>query len=179
MWAGPTPPRRPSAALVLAFTALVGTTAACSDDEPEEATPAVDSTLPPVTAGPVALTELVPGDCLTGLPIGVSERIRIESAEVVSCRGGHDLEVFASFSLADREFPNTEPGAYPGQQRVVDAADQGCTDQLTALGEGSAGYGVVVVWPTAQSWASGDREVVCAAYRSDGTRFDEPTIIAG
>lgn len=152
---------------------------ACSDAEPGDATPASVSSAPPITAGEVAATELVTGDCLTGLAIGVSERISIDSAEVVSCASPHQLEVFAVFSLAGETFPNTEPGLYPGTQRIVDAADRGCVDRLEEIGGEDSGYGLVTVWPTDRSWMAGDREVVCAAYSADGQRFEGPTIIAG
>lgn len=156
--------------------AVVG---ACSNSEPGEAAPSSVSSAPPITGGQVAATELVTGDCLTGLAIGVSERISIDSAEVVSCGAPHQLEVFAVFSLAGETFANTEPGAYPGTKRVVDAADQGCVDRLEEIGGEDSGYGLVTVWPTDRSWTAGDRDVVCAAYSADGQRFEGPTIIAG
>lgn len=152
--------------------------AACSDDEPTDTSLATEISTPIVTAGSVAATELVTGDCLAGFAIGVSQRLRIDSADVVSCSMPHQLEVFAVFSVDGEEFANTEPGAYPGLQRIVDAADQGCARRLEDLGGGS-GYGLVAVWPTDRSWAAGDRSVVCAAYSADGQRFDQPTLIAG
>lgn len=168
----------------LATAALVGLAASvslgCSGKEPGDATPSsTESSAPPFTAGPVAATELVTGDCLTGFAIGGSERLRIDSAEVVSCAAPHQLEVFSVFSLAGQSFPNTEEGVYPGLQRIVDAADQGCVERLEEIGGEASGYGLVVVWPTDRSWATGDRDVVCAAYSADGQRFDGPTIIAG
>ncbi len=167
------------ACALLSLAALAGGASACSDDGGVGAEPTIDGTLPPITAGPVAATELVTGDCLSGFVIGASERIRIDSVQVVSCDVPHQLEVFAVFSLATTEFPNTEVGLYPGRQRVVDAADQGCTAQLAQLGDAGDEYGLVAVWPTEGSWVVGDRDVACAAFSADGKPFPGRTIIAG
>lgn len=170
--------RGATARALLALATVTGGVSCAADDSPD-AVPTVDATLPPIAAGPVAATELVTGDCLSGFVIGASERIRIDSAQVVSCDGPHQLEVFAIFSLATTEFPNTEPGLYPGQQRAVDAADQGCSARLEELGSDGDDYGLVAVWPTEQSWATGDREVACAVFSTDGKPFPDRTVIAG
>lgn len=135
-------------------------------------------TAPLVTPGPVAATELTPGDCITGLAIGAAERARIDSASVVSCTQPHELEVFATFDL-DLVALELEDEAYPGQQRVVDAADEGCEIRLGDLGAAAAeAVGVITIWPTAQSWGAGDRTVACVAFRADGSPFDRPGILA-
>ena len=125
-----------------------------------------------VTSGPVAAVDLVTGDCLSGLVIGVAERVRIDSARVVSCDVAHQLEVFATFTLAASDFASTPAGDYPGEERVVAAADAGCSDRLEQLGVGDSAYGLIALWPTNDSWAQGDRTVGCAAYSNDGQQFE-------
>lgn len=152
-------------ALALALTA-------CDDGPAGDAAAATSSTGPPVTAGPVAASELVPGDCVTGLVLGVEQRIEIESASVVRCDQPHDLEVFAVFDL-DAAALSPEDGSYPGSRRVVDAAGDGCDEKLEQLGDVAESIGLISVWPTAESWAQGDRVVACAAYSITGSPIDE------
>lgn len=159
----------PFAAQIIGLV-LFGAVAACSSDSTPEAT-TTTATVAPIAPGPVAATELVAGDCLTGLVIGASERAQIESASVVGCDQDHELEVFATFDLSPADFDAVD-GAYPGQQRVVSAADAGCSTRSDELGAISEEIGVIAVWPTAQSWSVGDRAVVCAAYSITGTLDD-------
>ena len=153
-----------AAALALAFGAC--------DDASGDTSAASSTTGPPVTAGPVAAASLVPGDCITGLVLGVEQRIEIESASVVRCDQPHDVEVFAVFDL-DPTALDSEDGSYPGQRRITDAADSGCNDQLEQLGDVAESIGLISVWPTNTSWSQGDRTVVCAAYSITGSPIDE------
>ena len=125
----------------------------------------------------VAASEVVVGDCLSGVAVGVNERTQIESARAVSCQGPHELEVFASFELRPGEFETDPPGAYPGEQRVVGAADTGCASRLAALADKSA-FGLIALWPTATSWRQGDRTVACLAFPADRDRFEGPDLLA-
>lgn len=150
----------------------------CSGDDDDLSSPATAPTAPPVTAGPVAAVDLVVGDCLAGLVIGAAERRRIDAARVVSCESDHELEVFAMFGLVDADFERTEPGVYPGQQRVVAAADEGCTNRFEDLGVDEEAFGLIALWPTDRSWAAGDRDVACAAFSSDGTAFEGRQLLA-
>lgn len=161
--------------LVAAAALLV---ASCDDgaDEPAAATAV---TAAPVSAGDVAAIDLVVGDCVSGLVIGAAERRTIDSAHVVDCESRHELEVFATFDLAAADFstaPEGDDGAYPGEQRVVAAADEGCASRLDALGVAD-GLGVIALWPTVQSWSQGDRGVVCAAFSDDGKPFQSRHLI--
>ena len=162
---------------LLATAALVIPVAACDDGSPEAADPSSSATVPVIDAGPVAATELVVGDCLGQVAVGVQERTLVESARVVSCDRSHALEIFAELVLDPADFSMDPPDAYPGQQRVVDAADQGCATALEELAdEGS--FGLIAIWPTQESWQLGDRDVMCAAYPSDGTPFEGRELLA-
>ena len=151
---------------------------ACQGRDVDPTPAATATTAPPVTSGPVAAVDLVTGDCLSGLVIGVAERVRIDSARVVSCETAHELEVFATFTLTATDFPNTPAGDYPGEERVVDAADVGCSTRLEGLGLDNSSYGLIALWPTNQSWAQGDRAVGCAAYSNDGQQFEGRQLLA-
>lgn len=160
---------RPS--LIVGAAALALAFGAC-DDGSGDASAASSTTGPPVTAGPVAAASLVPGDCVTGLVLGVEQRIEIESASVVRCDQPHDVEVFAVFDL-DPATLDSADGSYPGQRRITDAADAGCNAQLEELGEVAESIGLISVWPTNTSWSQGDRTVACAAYSITGSPIDE------
>ncbi len=152
---------------------------ACQGGDDTTAPVSTTASAPPATSGPVAAVDLVTGDCLSGLVIGVAERVRIDSARVVSCESAHELEVFATFELAATDFPSTAVGDYPGEERVVAAADAGCSAQLERLGLDNAAYGLIALWPTNDSWAQGDRAVGCAAYSNDGHQFESRQLLAG
>lgn len=156
--------------------------ASCGDDDGNDTNDAAGTvTSGRMTASDVAAAELVTGDCVSGLVIGAAERRTIDSAHVVDCESVHELEVFATFDLSSEDFEisaDSEPGVYPGEQRVVMAADEGCASRLEALGV-EQGVGVIAIWPTDQSWTQGDRGVVCAAYSSDGRPFEERHLLSG
>lgn len=130
-----------------------------------------------VAAGPVAATEVVVGDCLGQVAVGVRERTMIESVPLVSCEQPHQLEVFAAFDLDPTELETDPPGAYPGRERVVDAADQGCATELETHAE-PEDFGLISLWPTEESWVQGDRAVACAAFLPDGSAFAGPRLLA-
>lgn len=164
------PSRRPRAAALTALLALAGVATACGDGG--EGGTATDEPATPVAEGPVAATALVPGDCLNGIVLGASERAEIESAQVVSCDRAHGLEVFATFELATDDFEGADPGAYPGPARVVAAADAGCAEQIEQLVDDPDRFGLIALWPSQDSWATGDRAVACAVFAPDGTPFE-------
>lgn len=167
------PHRRPRAATVglgALVAGLVVAGAACDDVGDGAAT--ADSPPSTVEEGPVAATAVAVGDCLTGIVLGTAEHAEVASADVVSCDRSHDLEVFATFSLRPTDFELAEPGDYPGRVRVVRAADAGCTERLTATVGESADYGLIALWPSQASWASGDRSVACAVFAPDGASFE-------
>ena len=136
---------------------------------------AAEEAAPPSTVheGPVAATEVVVGDCLTGIVVGAAERAEVTSARVVSCDGEHALEVYATFTLDAAELdPDDDPHDYPGRARVVRAADEGCAERIEELVEEPEAYGLIALWPSQASWSAGDRDVACAIFAPDGASFD-------
>jgi len=159
--------RRGAIALAVALVAL----ASCGDDG--DGGDADGSAPQTVQEGPVAATAVVVGDCLNGIVIGGAQRSEIASARVVSCDGDHALEVYATFDLDPVELEVDVPGAYPGPARVVRAADEGCAERIEELVEEPDVFGLIALWPSPASWATGDRAVACAVFDPAGAAFDE------
>lgn len=161
----------------LVALAVVATSAACSGDgEPSAATTTVAGPTE-VAEGPVAAVALVPGDCLSGIVVGTAERARITDARKVSCQSDHPVEVFATMQLGapSLDVEVVAVGAeYPGQQRIVDAADRACTDALIEVAGTTDRFGILALWPTRESWNQGDRTIVCAVFDPDGELFSGP-----
>lgn len=155
-------------ASALAVVALLAS-AGCGDDGGSTAEAGPPSTVP---AGPVAAVAVVPGDCLDGVVLGVAERREIESTEVVSCEREHGFEVFAAFELGTDDLEVDDLVAYPGPARVVRAAEEGCTARIEELAVEPDAFGVVALWPSAESWVTGDRTVACAVFSPDGVPFE-------
>jgi hypothetical protein len=92
------------------------------------------------------------GDCLND---GAVEG-EVSTVPIVDCSEPHDSEAFASIAMTDGEFP--------GDDAVKTQAESGCTAQFnTFVG---ADYSTSVLdysyyYPTADSWAQGDREILC------------------
>ena len=76
----------------------------------------------------------------------------------------HEGEVYAIFSLSGSK--------YPGDDGVDRVASDGCDQRLPAyVGSAAAAsvdWGYNDYTPTAQTWAQGDRRVVCTLSRDDG-----------
>jgi hypothetical protein len=157
--------RRGAIALAVALVAL----ASCGDDADEE--PAAGPRFT-VQEGPVAATAIAVGDCLNGIVIGSAQRSEIASARVVSCEGDHALEVYATFDLVPAELDVDSPGEYPGPARVVRAADEGCAARIEELVDDPDVFGLIALWPSPESWSTGDRAVACAVFDRSGSSFD-------
>jgi hypothetical protein len=109
-----------------------------------------------VTAG------LEPGDCFDepGAPSDASELESYEVLEVeeVSCEGPHGGEVFARFDLPE--------GDYPGEDAVIDLADERCAAALPAYNmdawEVARHAYYTYFYPMRENWTMlDDRAVVC------------------
>ena len=169
------------ARLLLCSGATIALLLASCGDDADDTDAAAETTARRVVSADVAAAELVTGDCVSGLVIGAAERRTIDSARVVDCGSAHELEVFATFELTAADFDDDTDlagGAYPGEERVVMAADQGCAARLDELGIDD-GLGVIAIWPTGQSWMQADRGVSCAAYSTNGQPFEGRTLIGG
>ena len=152
--------------------------AGCRVDGTGTAQTTTSAVAPPAASSEVAATELVVGDCLGQVALGARERALVQSVQVVSCEQEHELEVFATFVLDAAGFETDPPGAYPGQERIVRAADEGCGEELEDLA-GAEAFGLIALWPSVESWQAGDRTVACAAFPIDGSKFEARRLLAG
>lgn len=109
--------------------------------------------------GTVGVLDLAVGDCLQD-PLEGEEEGRISEVQAVPCTELHDEEVYALFDVP-------EAGEYPGDTDIDQQAQDGCLerfeDYVGAEYEESALY-ISTIAPRAETWAQGDREVVCLAY---------------
>lgn len=99
------------------------------------------------------------GDCFDFDPVG-----EVRTVHVVPCADSHVYEAFAQ--------PVLPGGAYPGDDAIAADAEARCVAQFEsfvgATYDQSAWY-VTYVHPTPDSWAEGDREVLCALHNQAGT----------
>lgn len=99
------------------------------------------------------------GDCLNETT-GGSE---VYTVPVVPCAEAHDEEVYFSFTL--------EGDAFPGTDAISVKADETCIPkfaEFVGLEYESSALEWYPYTPTAGSWESGDREVLCVAYDPAG-----------
>ena len=134
-------------ARVLALLAGVLLLAGCGGD-PDPA-PTGDASSTATSADPF---DLGVGDCVD-TTTGSGE---VTEVPVVPCTGAHLGEAFAAVQM-------TGDGDFPGQT-AVDEAALGCQEPFEEfVGMGLAGSQLKVTYfhPTAESWATGDREILC------------------
>lgn len=84
---------------------------------------------------------------------------QVEDVPVVDCDVAHDNEVIANADLTGSE--------YPGQEQVENRATQICYDNFAdyvGISYEESIYDIGWLFPTEETWAVGDREVICFAY---------------
>jgi hypothetical protein len=113
------------------------------------------------------------GDCLAGsnLPLGTNNNWPVYTS-AVPCGQSHIGEVF----FADNHYWRTG-GAYPGDNAINNQANTECDKAYTAyvgIPDASSIYTWDNIFPTSDSWRTGDRTLDCIAYHAtagnpDGT----------
>lgn len=106
-----------------------------------------------VGQGTVTATDVQLGDCLSEIPSDA----RVLTVKTVSCDEVHAGEVFAVLTMPD--------GDYPGDAAVAEFSDQ-CSPELAAYSPAAMeddSVQLYVLYPTAETWANGDRAVTCVA----------------
>jgi len=109
------------------------------------------------TKDKVVATELNVGDCIADIPSGTLVQI----VPKTDCATPHAGEVYAVLTMPD--------GEYPGQSTIDDWQNR-CPNELESYSSGAAAdesVGVFVLYPTAETWGQGDREIVCMATTDD------------
>jgi hypothetical protein len=108
------------------------------------------------------------GECLlladlAGVPDGGQEG-QVQQIPTVGCDEPHDAEVLLAYDLPE--------GPFPGQEVVDGVVESQCLPQFrTYVGvsyEESELLEILTVYPTQDSWAVGDREVLCIVHTADG-----------
>ena len=92
------------------------------------------------------------GDCLNDG--GVEGEV--SSVKKIDCSEPHDSEAFASIIMDD--------GDFPGDTAVADQSVADCTtefDAFVGLDYQSSQLDFAYFYPTEESWANGDREILC------------------
>lgn len=101
----------------------------------------------------VTATDVRVGDCLKEIPDGA----RVMTVQTIGCDEPHAGEVFAVLSMPD--------GDFPGQKAIDDYADK-CSPELASYSPAAMeddSIQMYVLYPTAETWAEGDRAVTCIA----------------
>lgn len=113
--------------------------------------------------------DLEVGDCFS------ADDVELDTVLVVDCAGAHEYEVFA---LVNHEA--VDGAAYPGDQEILEYADATCQPSFEAFVghdyQTSIWY-ITSLTPTAETWADGDREVVCTLNQQDDD--EEPISVTG
>lgn len=109
----------------------------------------------------VSSFDLEVGDCLV-TPLS-EEDGGVGDVEIVTCDQEHESEVFAVFDMEDGDFPGAEAAAAESQD-VCTAEFEG----FVGLDYNTSELGVNFLYPTEQTWAAGDREIVCLVFDEAG-----------
>lgn len=101
----------------------------------------------------VTATNVQVGDCLKEIPDGE----RVLTVTTIACDQPHAGEVFAVLMMPDGDFPG---------QAAVEAYHEKCSPELVEYSPQSMlddEVQLYVLYPTAETWESGDRAVTCIA----------------
>lgn len=95
---------------------------------------------------------LAVGDCVDW-PSGSQP---IESVLLIPCGQAHNAQVFATWELSG--------SSYPGDDKVIQAASQGCPEREGRLSAAASSLQVSYLYPGQPDWAVGDRLVTCVVF---------------
>lgn len=101
------------------------------------------------------------GDCLTEFG---SDEDSISSVPKIDCAEPHVYEVYHVENI-------NESGDYPGETSVSDSANELCEaafEPFVGTGYYDSALYYTPLFPTADGWAAGDREVLCLIYDPAG-----------
>ena len=116
-----------------------------------------------VEAGTLDAFQIRLGDCFDDPNYGAEE---FTSLPGVPCTDPHDNEAFATFDVSY--------DSYPTEDVLAADAQEACVSRFASyVGRDyeSSSLDVVTMYPTRESWAQNDREVVCAVYDMAGDKL--------
>ena len=91
---------------------------------------------------------------------------QVETVSVVDCDESHIYEVFSVFDY------EPDADAYPGRDEVRSHADERCEaefDDFVGIDYQSSRWYITSVTPSEETWADGDREIVCTLNLEDNS----------
>jgi hypothetical protein len=154
---------------------------ACSDDDPPEwlvdratssSTTAPTTTVPTTTTTPqpgreLAAIELQVGQCIEDASAFTARQVReVSRVDAIACRLPHQAEVFLRGQVAggrDAAFPGVRPLRQEAQGQCRQAFEP-----FVGVPWTRSELDIAALWPSADSWPTGDRLVVCVVFRIDG-----------
>jgi Domain of unknown function (DUF4190)/Septum formation len=138
----------------LSLVAWVGFIIYVSNDEPvRDASGAVTQ------QAETFVDDLKAGDCFS-YPGGPQDQVDLVT--VIPCTSPHESQVVVIFELPE--------GPYPGEDKVIDAAEKGCTDKADPLLTDQAYEDLEpgLIYPDSYAWR-GDRTIICTVEAPSGT----------
>jgi hypothetical protein len=103
------------------------------------------------------------GDCLNDSSIVTTEMTEVATVPLVTCDKPHDTEVISSVLVED--------GEYPGDEGISTRATDECLaafEDYIGFSYADSVYDYGYYLPTEESWAGGDREILCTVYDPAG-----------
>lgn len=119
--------------------------------------------------GATSVFDLQVGDCFS------ADRDQLETVSVVPCEEEHEYEVFSVF---DHEAGGEEE--YPGDEELIGYADEACQpafEEYVGSDYQTSIWFITSLTPSAETWAVGDREIVCTVNQQD--EDEEPITVSG
>jgi len=160
---------------LVAILAVAGCTSTSTDPTPtptEVASlePSTAVTTPSASALPTSSDQGGEGEDVSVFDLEVGDCFRadsdqVESVTVLDCDQPHFYE---SFALVNHEAGDDEP--FPGDDAIVEFADTECQAGFEAfvdLDYQSSIWYITSVTPSEETWAQGDREIVCTLNQQD------------
>lgn len=123
-----------------------------------------------LAAGALALLSACSGTSVLSLEVGqcitdTAQEGQVSSVPVVECTEPHNGEIYA--------LPQLPEGDFPGDQAVKDQGDQLCAGQpfqdYVGVPYQQSEIYYTKLLPSAETWADGDREIVCILANQDGS----------
>ena len=123
------------------------------------------------TGSPTPFGSLLPGQCFDTLPAREQEAFAVL---VVPCEQPHTFELYDQLVWTDAAGKKANLSVtYPDETTVRTRAEAQCLERFEPWVGASwtqSDFDIQAWWPSSESWARGDRSVLCAVYRYDGER---------
>lgn len=106
---------------------------------------------------------IVVGDCLNDADVADE----VTTLPIVDCAEPHDSEVFARTESTEATFP----GADALQETLVAFCRGDAFTEFVGIPFADSRYATRGYYPTSESWANGDRELLCTLIDESGTQL--------